>query len=106
MRINKFVALASGLSRRAADSAIQAGQVTVNGQLAILGQTVTTTDVVLLNSQMLDASQLSSTQRTTILLNKPVGYVVSRNGQGSRTIYDLLPPEYHALKPIGRLDKN
>ncbi len=24
---------------------------------------------------------------------------------GSRTIYDLLPPEYHQLKPVGRLDK-
>src|SRR5690606_28032606 len=47
-----------------------------------------------------------ATGTVTIMLNKPVGYVVSRAGQGSRTIYDLLPPEYHHLKPIGRLDKD
>lgn len=42
----------------------------------------------------------------TILLNKPAGYVVSRDGQGSQTVYDLLPAEYHSLKPVGRLDKD
>jgi 23S rRNA pseudouridine2605 synthase len=39
------------------------------------------------------------------MMNKPVGYVVSRNGQGSPTIYSLLPLQYHKLKPVGRLDK-
>jgi 23S rRNA pseudouridine2605 synthase len=32
--------------------------------------------------------------------------VVSRDGQGSKTIYDLLPPDFHHLKPVGRLDKD
>lgn len=41
----------------------------------------------------------------TVLFNKPTGYVVSRDGQGNKTIYDLLPPELHHLNPIGRLDK-
>jgi 23S rRNA pseudouridine2605 synthase len=40
------------------------------------------------------------------MLNKPVGYVCSRNGQGSKTVYDLLPPEYQQLKTVGRLDKD
>lgn len=39
------------------------------------------------------------------MLNKPPGYVCSRAGQGSRTIYELLPSDYKILKPIGRLDK-
>ncbi len=43
---------------------------------------------------------------TTIMLNKPVGYVCSRDGQGSRTVYELLPPELHHLKTVGRLDKH
>jgi pseudouridine synthase len=43
---------------------------------------------------------------TIIMLNKPAGYVCSRDGQGSRTVYDLLPPELHGLKPVGRLDKD
>jgi 23S rRNA pseudouridine2605 synthase len=43
---------------------------------------------------------------TTLLLNKPVGYVCSRDGQGSRTVFELLPPQYQHLQPVGRLDKN
>src|SRR5581483_6391657 len=102
MRINKFLALATGMSRRAADSELAKGTVRVNGLPAALGQQVTATDVIAHNGRQLSIN----THTTTILLNKPVGYVVSRNGQGSRTIYDLLPPKHHALKSIGRLDKD
>jgi 23S rRNA pseudouridine2605 synthase len=102
MRINKFIAQATGLSRRAADAAIEAGKVSVNGQVATLGQAIAEADTVTLDGRRLDAPQSAA----LILLNKPVGYVVSRDGQGSKTIYDLLPPEYHHLKPIGRLDKD
>ena len=101
MRINKYVAAATGLSRRAADTAIAAGKVYVNGIVATAGQDVTSNDTVTLNSQSVHAP----TTHQTIMLNKPVGYVVSRDGQGSKTIYDLLPPELHNLKPVGRLDK-
>jgi len=101
MRINKFVANASGLSRRKADELIDTGKVTVNGQVPERGQDITKTDTVSLGERVLT---LPATM--TIMLNKPAGYVVSREGQGSRTIYELLPPEYHSLKPIGRLDKD
>ena len=40
------------------------------------------------------------------MLNKPEGYVCSRTGQGSTTIYELLPKHYADLKPVGRLDKD
>lgn len=102
MRINKWLASASGLSRRKADDAIQAGRVRVNGQPAEQGMDVSTPDAVTLDGRQLQLPE----QMVTILLNKPVGYVVSRDGQGSRTIYDLLPPEYQNLKPVGRLDKD
>lgn len=102
MRINKYVALATGLSRRAADAAIAEGRVQVNDQLPTPGQSINDSDIVLLDGKVITIAAES----TTILLHKPVGYVVSRNGQGSRTIYDLLPPSLHHLKPVGRLDKD
>ncbi len=102
MRINAFVARASGLSRRAADKTIDNNQVLVNGQPAQIGAQVTGADTVTLDGQPLNLPD----QTTTIILNKPVGYVCSRDGQGSDTVYDLLPPEYHSLKPVGRLDKD
>jgi 16S rRNA U516 pseudouridylate synthase RsuA-like enzyme len=101
MRINKYIALATPLSRRDADRAIQAGRVTVNGQIPETGQEVTDADVVLL-----DNKPITPAVKTTILFNKPAGYVCSRDGQGSKTIYELLPPEYQRLQSVGRLDKN
>lgn len=102
MRINKFIAQATGLSRRAADSAIEQGKVRVNALVPTPGQQIAEKDIVTLNGERVTLSS----KLTTIMLNKPRGYVVSRDGQGSKTIYDLLPDEYHALKPVGRLDKD
>jgi 23S rRNA pseudouridine2605 synthase len=102
MRINQFIARATGLSRRAADKAIREGRVTFNQKLANLGDVVQTDDTVTLDGRRITPS----VKTTTIVLNKPRGYVVSRDGQGSKTIYELLPSQYHDLKPIGRLDKD
>ncbi len=102
MRINKYIASASDLSRRAADVAILEGRVLINGQPALAGSQVGELDAVTLDNKPVFADQ----KLVTIMLNKPAGYVVSRDGQGSKTIYDLLPPEYQLLNPVGRLDKN
>ena len=102
MRINRFVAQATGMSRRAADVVVAAGQVQVNGQPATAGSQADPGDEVLLDGRKLSLPETA----TTILLNKPAGFVCSRNGQGSRTIYDLLGPAYERLKPVGRLDKD
>lgn len=102
MRINVFIAQASNMSRRAADQAIQAGRIQVNGQQAVLGDQVEPTDTVTLDGRVLKAA--APTQ--TIMLHKPVGYVCSRRGQGSKTVYELLPAELRHLRPVGRLDKD
>lgn len=100
MRLNKYIALATGMSRRAADTAIEDGRVRINDQPAVQGWTLETDDVV-----TLDGRAITPAVKATIMLNKPTGYVCSRDGQGSRTVYDLLPKELHNLKPVGRLDK-
>jgi 23S rRNA pseudouridine2605 synthase len=102
MRVNKFVAQATGLSRRAADQAVAEGRVSVNGEAAATGQQISNRDIVTLDNRSIMLPEFF----TTIVLNKPAGYVSSRNGQGSKTVYDLLPPEYHHLKTVGRLDKD
>jgi 23S rRNA pseudouridine2605 synthase len=102
MRINKFIAQGTGLSRRAADRAVEEGRVTINGQPASLGDGVNDSDKVTLDGR----SITPSVNTITIMLNKPAGYVCSRDGQGSQTIYDLLPAEFLILKPVGRLDKD
>jgi 23S rRNA pseudouridine2605 synthase len=102
MRINKYIASATGLSRRAADALLLKGGVLVNNIAPMPGQDITERDVVKLNGKIITPNQ----HVQTILLNKPVGVVCSRNGQGSKTVYDLLPMSLHHLKPVGRLDKD
>jgi 23S rRNA pseudouridine2605 synthase len=100
MRINQYLARASGLSRRAADEAIRAGRVRRNGKAATLGDQVSSGDQISLDNTPMELPAIS-----TIMLHKPTGYVTSRRQQGrTPTIYALLPPNLHNLKPIGRLD--
>lgn len=102
MRLNQFLAQSTTLSRRKADEAISEGRVEINGLLARLGDVVVDSDKV-----TLDGAPVAPPEKIiTIKLHKPTGYVVSRAGQGSKTIYDILPPDYHHLNPIGRLDKD
>ena len=102
MRLNKFVALSLGVSRRKADELIEQGQILVNGDRAVLGRQISQSDTVLYNSR-----ELHIQPKKLILLHKPVGYLCSRASQGGApTIYELLPASLHHLKPVGRLDKD
>ena len=101
-RLNKFVALALGVSRRQADELIEQGKITVNNQPAKLGQRITATDIIRHGNKPLTAQT-----HQLILLHKPVGYLCSRASQGGvPTIYELLPTNLRHLKPVGRLDKD
>jgi 23S rRNA pseudouridine2605 synthase len=102
-RLNKYLALQLGISRREADNLIEQGKVIINDTLATLGARFGENDTIKVNGKEL----AQNTDFQYLLFNKPVGYVCSRKAQGDNpTIYDLLPKEYHALKPVGRLDKD
>lgn len=103
VRLNALMASRLGISRREADRQIEAGNVTVNGHRARLGEQVKPGDGVFVDQQPLPDKPLP----VTILFHKPVGYISSRRQQGkSPTIFSLLPPKYHDLKIAGRLDKD
>ena len=101
-RLNKFVALSLGISRRKADELIEKGKIIVDGQTARLGQQISEINHVSYNNKPLKIQD-----KKIIALNKPVGYLCSRASQGGvPTIYELLPTSLHHLKPVGRLDKD
>lgn len=103
LRLNKYLALRLGVSRREADNLIDQQKVTINGNTATLGARFSDGDSISVNGEELTGK----TEFQYVALNKPVGYVCSRRQQGdSPTIYDLLPQKYHHLKPVGRLDRN
>jgi 23S rRNA pseudouridine2605 synthase len=105
VRLNKYIALHSNLSRRAADEAIKQNRVLVNDLKPFMGQQIAPDDQVMLDDILLNDNEKPITY-ITILFNKPVGYVCSKDGQGSKTIYELLPDEYSNLNSVGRLDKD
>lgn len=103
-RLNKYLALKLGISRREADNLIESDLVTINASPAELGSRVTPTDTIEVAGTTLPQGQ---PDYIYMIINKPTGYVCSRRSQGDiPTIYALIPPDYHALKPVGRLDAN
>jgi 23S rRNA pseudouridine2605 synthase len=103
-RLNKYIAQNTEYSRRAADDLITQKRVTVNGEPVTAGQQISEKDKVSVDGAAIIPSADSSS--VTVILNKPRGYVCSRNGQGSKTIYELLPESLRHLNSVGRLDKD
>lgn len=103
LRLNKHLAFQLGISRREADTLIEEGRVTVDGNTAVLGARIPTAATILVNGK----PPAGRTHFTYVLFHKPVGYICSRRRQGEvETIYSLVPEKYHHLKPVGRLDKD
>ncbi|KAF0195524.1 MAG: 23S rRNA pseudouridine synthase [Bacillota bacterium] len=100
-RLQKVLSQAGLASRRAAEKMIQEGRVTVNGQVAQLGESVDATDQILVDGQTIAAEKL-----TYLMLNKPSGFITTAKDPRAReTVMDLLPPLGIRLFPVGRLDK-
>ena len=101
IRLNKFIASCTELSRREADRLIQEGKVSVNGSLCESPATRVSDD----DSVRLGRKVLTRRAILVVAFNKPRGVVCSRNDERNRnTIYNLLPYKYHHLKHVGRLD--
>ncbi|MBO6127606.1 MAG: pseudouridine synthase [Pseudobutyrivibrio sp.] len=102
IRLNKYLSDAGICSRRAADRAIEEGQVIVNGKVAVVGQRVTSDDQIMYNGTM-----VSNANKRPILIayNKPVGIVCTAEKKEKSNIIDHIGYE-ERIYPIGRLDKD
>jgi 23S rRNA pseudouridine2605 synthase len=106
MRLNKYISSqVPTISRRKADELIGNGAIYVNDVKAVPGIKLVIGDKVTIKNVNYSFSG-EKLAKTTILLNKPVGYVCGRDGQGAPTVYDLLPYELRGLNIAGRLDKD
>ena len=103
VRLNKFIANSGMCSRREADNFIQAGVVTVNGEVVTeLGTKVRMTDDVRFNGE-----RLKGEQKVYIVMNKPKGYVTTTSDpHAEKTVMDLLKGCKSRVFSVGRLDKN
>lgn len=104
IRLQKYFTDCGVMSRRAAESEITAGHVTVNGETAVLGQKVDpTADVIMLSGK--EITYPDERPGTYIMLNKPVGYVTTMSDEKSRrTVAELVSSVGKRVYPVGRLD--
>lgn len=104
-RIQKIISVRGGISRRAAEKLIAEGRVTVNGELARLGDKAESETVKLyVDGNLLENRKIKNIY---IMLNKPVGYVTTMSDEkGRKTVKDLVEDVGERVYPIGRLDIN
>lgn len=101
IRIQKAIANAGLMSRRAAEEAMVEGRVRVNGEPVVLGDRVDPSrDLLTLDGNPVPVSE----DLETYLLNKPVGVIsTAADPQGRNTVVDLIDTDKR-IYPVGRLD--
>ncbi|MBR9915413.1 MAG: 23S rRNA pseudouridine(2604) synthase RluF [Algicola sp.] len=101
-RINKYLSEVGYCSRRAADKLIEAGRVTINGEIPEMGTKIAPNDVV-----HVDGKEIKNTKDSFVYLafNKPVGIVCTTDTRVEKdNIIDFINYPKRIF-PIGRLDK-
>jgi pseudouridine synthase len=101
VRLHRRIAMAGICSRRAAEELIAEGRVRVNGETVTeQGTKVGADDVV-----EVDGETLGVVRSTTLIMNKPLGYITTLTDPKRRpTVMRLLPRNHNHVKPVGRLD--
>ena len=104
VRLNRFIANSGVCSRREADTLIQAGVVTVNGEVVTeLGTKVNIHD----DDIRFNGERLNGEEKVYLIMNKPKGYVTTASDpHAEKTVIDLLKGCSSRVYPVGRLDKN
>ena len=103
-RLQKILSAAGVCSRRASETYITAGRITINGEMAQLGQQADPeTDDIRVDGVPLGQKP----EAVYLMLNKPRGYVTTvSDEQGRKTVMDLLTGIQTRVYPVGRLDRD
>lgn len=103
IRLQKFIADAGVMSRRAAEAEIEQGNISVNGHVAQIGTKIDPrTDIVTYRGKRISAERR---EKVYIMMNKPRGYLCSTaDARGRKCVTDLLDEVDARVYPVGRLD--
>jgi 23S rRNA pseudouridine2605 synthase len=105
MRLNQFLARAGFGSRRACESLVRDGSVTVNGHR--LGGEQLATQIESGDHVLVHGKPVKVPQALVAVLHKPAGYLcTSTESTREKTIFDLLPTGWPRVVYVGRLDKD
>lgn len=101
MRLNKFLSDAGVCSRREADRLVEAGRITVDGVLAVMGQKVTSAQKIAIDHKPIRKEE----DKVLLAFNKPRGIVCTTSKKDKNNIVDYISYGKR-IYPVGRLDKD
>ena len=101
IRLNKYIASSGLCSRREADTLIENGKVTINGQIAPQGSKVKDGDIVEVSGRKITPDD----SMVYIAFNKPLGITCTTDNRDPSNIIDYIGYK-ERIFPVGRLDKN
>ena len=91
-KLQKVLARSGLGSRREMETVIDAGLVTINNRVAVLGDRISEQDRVTVKGRIVQLKAESDLPRRVIMYNKPEGELVTRKDpEGRRTVFDHLP---------------
>lgn len=107
-KLQKVLARSGHGSRRELESIIAAGRVSVNGQVATLGERIDTNAIVRIDGREVNIKQPEDVVCRVLMYHKPEGELCTRRDpEGRPTVYDRLPRMQGARwVAVGRLDVN
>ena len=103
IKLQAFLSQAGIASRRKCEILISEGKITVNGEVAHIGQRIDPVkDIVVYNGETINSNET----KRYFLIDKPFGYVSTTSDEmGRKNVTQLLPKEVtERLYPVGRLD--
>ena len=102
-RINKYLSEIGFCSRRMADSLIEKGKISINGELAVMGQKVSGEEEIKVENKLVFTK--NDKEKIYLAFNKPVGIVCTTDTKREKNnIIDYINYPTRIF-PIGRLDK-
>ncbi|MBQ1688698.1 MAG: 23S rRNA pseudouridine(2604) synthase RluF [Lachnospiraceae bacterium] len=101
IRLNKYLSDAGVCSRRQADRWVEEGKITINGNMAVMGQRVLPGDKVAVNGKPIKKEE----DKVLLAYNKPRGIVCTTSKVEKNNIVDYINYDKR-IYPVGRLDKD
>ncbi|MFN5135558.1 MAG: 23S rRNA pseudouridine(2604) synthase RluF [Chitinophagaceae bacterium] len=103
--LNKYISATGYCSRREADKLIEQARVAVNGNIAMPGARVSSSDKIYIDDELLKVKKTARQDQFIIAFNKPVG-ITSTTDEKDRTNIIRFINHPKRIFPVGRLDKD
>lgn len=107
VRLNKYLSMRGICSRREADRRIAAGEITIDGRTAMMGERVTGLERICFSDRLIGEEEKGQeTEPVLLVVNKPCGVVCTASDKDRAPNVVEMVGYPSRIYPVGRLDKD